>query len=94
MSHKHHSCQCDHANVKFCKPCQLVHCLDCSKEWRQATNWNTLPYYLGQAKLTTVSAPSVWTTNQNTLKDGHTLTVTSTANDLTPLTKTACDHKG
>lgn len=31
-THKH-SCECEHENVKFCKQCKVVHCLDCNMEW-------------------------------------------------------------
>jgi hypothetical protein len=38
--HNHnHSCSCDHENVKFCKTCRLVHCLDCKTEWTTKPNY-------------------------------------------------------
>lgn len=57
QTHKH-SCECEHDHVRFCKKCQVVHCLDCNKEWRNNINWN----YLGQ--YTTPSYPSYpWYSN-------------------------------
>lgn len=29
-----HQCCCEHERVKFCKKCQVVHCLDCGREWK------------------------------------------------------------
>lgn len=90
MSHKHHSCTCDHSNVKFCKPCNLVHCLDCNKEWKQ-TGFNYYPYYLGNTTTPifttggTVGTSYLLSTNDNQLKDGHTLTATAGS---------TCGHKG
>ena len=33
MPHDHHRCECEHAKVKFCAKCKVVHCLDCKQEW-------------------------------------------------------------
>ena len=33
MKHNH-SCECEHANVQYCKKCKVVHCLDCNMEWK------------------------------------------------------------
>lgn len=41
--HIHYSCKCEHKNVKWCKHCDLVYCVDCAKEWK-FTNY-TFTYY-------------------------------------------------
>lgn len=46
--HDHVDLSCQHSNIKYCKHCQVPHCLDCGKEWR-VYNWtyttSTIPYY-------------------------------------------------
>lgn len=46
MTSKHKHTHCEHEHLEFCKHCRLVHCLDCSQEWRDVP-WNT--YTVGQA---------------------------------------------
>jgi hypothetical protein len=48
-----HSCSCDHDNVKYCRVCGVVHCLDCNQEWRSGWSWygyrqypSWNPYYI------------------------------------------------
>lgn len=46
MSHSHHSCACEHADVRFCKHCHVVYCKDCNMEWAQRSTWYyNYPYY-------------------------------------------------
>jgi len=33
MPHDHHRYECAHERVKFCKTCNVTHCLDCKVEW-------------------------------------------------------------
>lgn len=40
--HKHEHC-CEHKNVKYCKVCQVVYCVDCGKEWRDICWTYTYP---------------------------------------------------
>lgn len=40
MSHKHHNCDCIHDDVKYCKTCKVVHCLDCNQEWGAKYTWS------------------------------------------------------
>lgn len=42
MAHKHEYC-CEHKNVKYCKVCQVVYCVDCGKEWSEKS-WHYLYY--------------------------------------------------
>ena len=39
-----HRCECDHKRVKFCKKCQVVHCLDCQQEWTAKSSFYWYPY--------------------------------------------------
>ncbi len=40
MSHNHkHTCECEHENVRYCKRCKVIHCLDCNKEWSEKVTW-------------------------------------------------------
>ena len=39
--HKHN--HCEHSNLKFCAKCEVVHCLDCKKEWGKTV---TYPHYV------------------------------------------------
>lgn len=96
MSHKHHNCKCDHSNVKFCSSCQLVHCLDCNKEWRY-TNGYSYYTYLGNGYGYNNNTISV---SSGSLLGGAGGGVASGGGSLpqTTLTTTAqptltCDHK-
>ena len=44
MSHKC-KCECKHKNVRYCKKCDKVHCLDCAKEWPDTNHYPYYPYY-------------------------------------------------
>lgn len=43
MSHKHHSCECKHKEVKYCSTCRVVHCLDCNMEWAPKSKMSLYP---------------------------------------------------
>jgi hypothetical protein len=36
-NHDHRRCDCRHDEVKFCRHCQVVHCLSCKQEWAFAS---------------------------------------------------------
>lgn len=83
MSHKHHSCQCEHANVKYCKTCNLVYCLDCNFEWKNSfgRSWS-YPYQITYGsdlytnyQATQSAGRATLTTTDNQLHDGHSLIV-------------------
>jgi len=87
MKHSHHHCECDHSNVKYCKTCKVVHCLECNQEWRTFYNYNynTYPYWgiytndIGQtgaltSKSSNFKSALQGSQNDNTLDDGHTTT--------------------
>lgn len=47
MPHKHHSCSCKHEDVKYCRTCAVVHCLDCNQEWTAKGAYTWTPYTYG-----------------------------------------------
>lgn len=46
MNHNHDNC-CQHDQVRYCKVCQVVHCLNCQKEWGRPTYYTYTYPYLG-----------------------------------------------
>lgn len=44
--HTHHSCQCEHTNIKYCKGCKVAYCVDCREEWGRTPyySWTNYPY--------------------------------------------------
>lgn len=90
MSHKHHSCKCEHEDVKFCKTCQIVHCLDCNKEWRQSTMWYN-PYYLGGSGYIYNNAIGV--SSGSLLGGGGGAGGSATLTTTTPQPTLTCEHK-
>lgn len=70
---KTHSCECGHEAVRYCKRCQVVHCLNCSFEWHPKYNWGYqyLPNYVWNSGTTTLKGTSTLTTSNAT---GGTLT--------------------
>lgn len=43
-THVHHHGECKHQRLAFCQKCQVPHCLDCGKEWRELSV-TYYPYY-------------------------------------------------
>lgn len=46
MSHKHDHDECEHKNLKYCKKCDVIYCVNCDREW-PSVKWNysyTQPY--------------------------------------------------
>ena len=83
MSHNHsHRCKCEHEQVKFCKHCNTVYCLNCSQEWgKQAyTYWPSIGPYL----------------TSETLKTGYLQQLASSGTDEHRIVtgSIACSHKG
>ncbi len=37
--------ECKHQNIKFCKKCNVLYCVDCGKEWVEKIELYTSPYY-------------------------------------------------
>lgn len=57
MAKKHsHSCSCEHKEVRFCKDCKVVHCLDCKQEWSNVPC--TRPHYWGGYSTVYANYPS------------------------------------
>lgn len=50
--HNHHSCSCDHTDVKYCNTCKIIHCLDCNQEWSPRISY--YPYTYTQPWYTTL----------------------------------------
>ena len=93
MKAKHnHRCVCEHEQVRFCKQCKVVHCLDCNKEWRDY-NWTSPYWYYGNY---TYYSSQIRGAIQGSSK-GYLQQLTTTldkADTQNPhLTTTACDHK-
>lgn len=64
--HDHHTCECAHETLKFCKPCNAVYCVDCREEWqppcvRSHSGWYGVS---GGTALTSVQgsmgSPTMW----------------------------------
>jgi hypothetical protein len=94
--HATHRCNCDHADVKYCRTCRIVHCLDCKQEWgSHSYAWTyTYPYptsttypsagtYLTS---TTYNALDQYKAQKNTLV-GQNVTLATTAQE------TKCSHQ-
>jgi len=63
IDHVHHSCECDHGEVKYCATCKVAYCRRCGKEWRDTNTWMPTWTYsntLGQP-LTTGTYPNTGT---------------------------------
>lgn len=89
MSHNHnHSCVCEHVNVKFCKHCHTVYCLDCSQEWTTKSTW-AYGYWHYPSTLGNVLTKYA----DNTYDDRHTTTNTNPQN-LTLTTACSHSHQG
>ncbi len=48
-------CECKHKNVKYCKKCDKVYCLDCRKEWPESRGYTW--YYPQRYDYGTASLP-------------------------------------
>ena len=74
--HKHHYCECQHDNIRFCKKCQRPYCLDCGREWYANYHYYTYtyPYYIHP---TTRPYEITWGTTSGTVT-GENIAVSST----------------
>lgn len=83
-SHNKHD-HCEHKEVKFCNRCNVIHCLECKREWSDCKldhHYNWPPFY-------TINDPLPRITYGYTLNGNATnLTLDST----NPISATVCSH--
>ena len=74
-------CECKHKNVKYCKKCDKVYCLDCRKEWPEH-KFSEYPWYPYQWYYTTphcdTGTPQItWTDGTTTAEIANSETLDS-----------------
>ena len=67
----HHTCECKHDDLKLCKKCDVVYCVECKEEWPKYRQ--SYPYWY--AGTTFTSPLGTFTTGGDTGSDTTTITI-------------------